>query len=191
MIGNRINLETFEFSTGRTDHIFASTAEIEAGQLSAYERGYAAGWDDCVTSKENEKDTLRLEVLRRIHQLTSSYGDIREECSSYFLDILSDAIQKAVPCFVGGAIRSLISDYFQNIPIDIRGARICITVHPSMSDFIEGMDLTDVEIVGNSAYGVGEISISQSAGGICVDFNEFFTKILEEIYALKSHAKVI
>jgi Flagellar assembly protein FliH. len=174
---SRVKLEAFEADVEREEKISLDAVELEAAQLAAYEKGYAAGWDDCGASRLTEETSLREEILKGLQDLTKDHGKLRQEFVNAVEALLNAMLEKVIPEIRKASIEEFIIQNLNDILAENENSP-CLTVHPNMIEIVKSIvsENTDhIRIIGDASYDIGQVEISFGDGGISADFEKIFS----------------
>ncbi len=181
-----IKLEAFETDFDRSGRIDMNASEMEEFQISAYEDGYSAGWDDCIANKLNEEESVRLDVLQKLRGIANSHAQIRSNYLRTVSSILTEAFSKIIDDIRFISMNEFIEKNLHEMAVSVDGDYPCVTVHPDVVNFVNGIheiEASGAKVVGNSGYSIGQIEICYTNNGASADFGKLFSKISECIIA--------
>ncbi|PZQ97619.1 MAG: flagellar biosynthesis protein [Cereibacter sphaeroides] len=72
-----LKLETFQLTEPGHAKSQSETADTDEARLASYEQGYAAGWEDCASSQEEDHRKLTAELGRNLQALSFTYHEAR------------------------------------------------------------------------------------------------------------------
>ncbi|RWR29913.1 hypothetical protein D2T31_08395 [Sinirhodobacter populi] len=174
---SRVKLEAFEADVEREERISLDAVELEAAQLAAYEKGYAAGWDDCGASKLTEEASLRAEIQKGLQDLIKDHSKLRQEFVDATESLLKVMLEKMMPKIRRVSIEEFIIKNLNDILAENENS-ICLTVHPDMIEVVKSIvsgNTDHVRILGAASYDAGQVDISFGGGGISADFEKIFS----------------
>ena len=139
-MGSRLRLETFSdapATAGSPDP--KAEAEREEIRGSAFEQGYAAGWDDALAARDTEEARLRQAVLARLSDLSFTYHEAHAHVLSAIRPLLLDMVRKVLPSVARDTLGPMIADLVMPVARDLAAAPVVITVSPVSRPHVEAV----------------------------------------------------
>ncbi len=95
----RLKLETFDRSATQADPgASAITPEaVEDVRLAAYEKGYAAGWEDAVAAQSDDQLRIRDDLARSLRDLAFTYQEARSHLMRSLDPLLRGMADRVLP----------------------------------------------------------------------------------------------
>lgn len=161
MTGTRFQLEVFELPDTSGDQVQLSASDLEEVRLTAFEKGYTAGWDDAVAAQEDEARKLRVDLVRNLQDLSFTYHEARNHVLTAIEPLLRDMVAKVLPVAARQSLGHLVSETLQPLAEELADTPISVVVNPTNRQMVETM-LTDIEtvplvIVEEESLGVGQV----------------------------------
>lgn len=106
MTPRRYQLEVFDIPTGPQQTIVVEPAAFETAKLEAYERGYAAGWDDALAERAEQDANARNALLQQLQDFAFTFHEARQAILRSVEPVLSAMTDSVLP----GLLRDLMGD---------------------------------------------------------------------------------
>lgn len=103
-----LRLETFETVQAPEEPALLMPEQVEDLRLTAYERGYAAGWEDARRQAEAERDARAAQVAARIEALTFAYHEARAHVLAGVEPVLAAMLSAILPAAARASIVPLV-----------------------------------------------------------------------------------
>jgi flagellar biosynthesis/type III secretory pathway protein FliH len=96
---SRVQLEVFHLSTPTpaSDIVVLGKVELEESRLAAFDKGYAAGWDDATTAAQTERSRIENEVTRNLQALGFTFQEARMHLLRGLRPLLSTMMGRLLP----------------------------------------------------------------------------------------------
>jgi flagellar assembly protein FliH len=105
-----LRLEVFETAALPEEPALLMPEEVEDLRLTAYERGYVAGWEDAGRQAEAERGARQALVAARIEALTFAYHEARAHVLDGLAPLLQAILVTILPAVARGAVVPLVID---------------------------------------------------------------------------------
>ncbi len=113
-----LRLETFETVATPEEPAFMLPEQLEDLRLTAYERGYVAGWEDAQRQAEVERGARQALVAARIEALTFGYHEARAHVLAGVMPVLEAMLAAVLPAVARAAVVPLALEALQPLALD-------------------------------------------------------------------------
>lgn len=101
-MSGRLTLEAFDFDPQPGESRAAPEADADAAgteqrDLAAYEKGYAAGWEDAVAAQAEDQTRIREDLARNLRDLSFSYHEARGHLLRGLEPLLTVMAERVLP----------------------------------------------------------------------------------------------
>jgi hypothetical protein len=103
-----LRLEVFEAALAPDEPTLLMPEQVEDLRLTAYERGYVAGWEDAGQQAEAERGARQALVAARIEALTFGYHEARSHVLAALEPLIAAMIDGLLPAVARGAVVPLV-----------------------------------------------------------------------------------
>lgn len=103
-----LKLEVFERPEAPDSPALMMPAEIEDLRLSAYERGYVAGWEDAGRQADAERAERAARVAARIEALTFGYHEARAHVLNGLAGLIEALVAQLLPALAQQSVVPLV-----------------------------------------------------------------------------------
>ncbi|TDL87006.1 flagellar biosynthesis protein [Meridianimarinicoccus aquatilis] len=167
----------------------------ESDRLSAFEKGYKAGWDDSSSALSAENQRLSVDFATNLTDLSFTYHEARTHILKGFESLLKQSTEKLLPQIAKAALPQLIWEQIEHLAETSASRPLTLLVSPEARADVESILPKDTSIpievreeqtlAEGQVYlrsGVTEVGIDTSAvlSKIEVAVNEFFQTQTEE-----------
>lgn len=140
-----LRLELFESDqpTGPTT-VVTDIATIEQAKLTAYEQGYAAGWDDGVAAQAEDQTRLRADLARSLQGLAFTYQEARAHVLRSLEPLIEAMLSRLLPAVAQSALAPMVLETLRPLAAELAEAPVVLYVHPAVRPAITAL-LSDNE----------------------------------------------
>ena len=110
---SRVQLEVFHLAapTPASDIVVLGKVELEETRLAAFDKGYAAGWDDATTATNTDRSKVEDEVARNLQALGFTFQEARMHLLRGLRPLLTTMMGRLLPALG----RDLLADHILDI----------------------------------------------------------------------------
>ena len=112
-------------------------AQHEAETLEAFDKGYAAGWDDATEAAERSAATSGHAVRARLEELSFTYHEARAHVMQSLLPLLEAVATTALPQLVRQSLGQRLIEVVEDLAAEAADGPVTIHVPPSDRDAVE------------------------------------------------------
>ncbi len=139
----------------------ADADEIENAQLSGFESGYQAGWDDAVKAKSEESEKLTSDFVLSFQGLSFNYQEAYSKFTTGMKPLLTSVLTSVLPQVAREGLHAQLIDLIETLMDEQLDDAIELLVPPRHRKIIEGV-LTDkfdvpISIVEEPALSPGQV----------------------------------
>ena len=143
MNGRALELEEFRIDGNVPGSAVLNKGVIVSGQKmageQAYERGYAAGWDDANRTAAQEQTRISTEFAHNLHDLTFTFHEARSHVLRSMIPLLEVLVSKVFPPLVEKAIGPRLLEELQPFMEHAADAPVVIMVAPACRAAMEAL----------------------------------------------------
>lgn len=175
---------------------------IESERLTAFERGYKAGWDDAVNALSVERKAISADFAANLADLSFTYHEARGHVLRQLEGLVMATFARVLPECAKSALPWVVWDHVQRIATEAAGAPVTVLVSPGSQQIFESIlpgdpgfpvmvveepTLTDGQVFMRSQK--GELAIDQATvfADIEVAVREFFQTHEQDEEGMKAH----
>ncbi len=186
---SRVQLEVFHLASGMpaSDIVVLGKMELEETRLSAFDKGYAAGWEDAQAALTNDRSRMEADVSRNLQGLGFTFQEARMHILRGLRPLLSAMIGRLLPEIARETLGELVLDVLMPHAEAALDAPITIVTHPRARPFLnglveqaQGLPLTLVE---DASVGQGQVFLRfQSGEETMIDLDRAIAKIMTTVH---------
>jgi flagellar biosynthesis/type III secretory pathway protein FliH len=96
---SRVQLEVFQLAVPApaSDIVVVGRVELEETRLAAFDKGYAAGWDDATAAIKTDRHKMEDEVARNLQALSFTFQEVRMHLLQGLRPLLTAMIERLLP----------------------------------------------------------------------------------------------
>jgi hypothetical protein len=138
---SRVQLEVFHLAapTPASDIVVLGKLELEETRLSAFDKGYAAGWEDATTALSTDRMRLETEVSRNLQSLGFTFQEARMHLMRGLRPLLVTMMGRLLPELGREMLCELVLDALMPRAEAALEAPVMIHTHPRMRPHVEGL----------------------------------------------------
>jgi hypothetical protein len=195
---SRVQLEVFHLASGMpaSDIVVLGKMELEETRLSAFDKGYAAGWEDAQTALTSDRSRMEADVGRNLQGLGFTFQEARMHILRGLRPLLSAMMGRLLPEIARETLGELILEVLMPRAETALDTPVTIVTHPRARPFLaglleqaQGLPLTVVE---DASVGQGQvflrfqtgeetlIDLDRAIGQIMTTVRDFFAQTDEE-----------
>lgn len=174
---SRIRLEVFanDDPINPDDIVITSKTEIEETRLTAFDKGYAAGWDDAVGAQSDDAARLKAEVARSVQAMAFGFQEARAHLLKSLAPLIAAMVGKLLPDVARASLAPMVLDRIMPLAETLTDAPITILLHPRARDAVEAL-LTlapglPVSLVEDRNLGEGQVYLKSTADETLIDLD--------------------
>lgn len=138
---SRVQLEVFHVSTSTpaSDIVVLGKLELEETRLFAFDKGYAAGWDDATTAVTTDRTASETEVLRNLQSLGFTFQEARMHLLRGLRPLLTTMMGRLLPDLGRAVLSNLILDNLIPRAEAVFARPVTVHAHPRTQRYLEGL----------------------------------------------------
>ncbi len=185
---SRVQLEVFHLASAlpASDIVVLGKMELEETRLSAFDKGYAAGWEDAQTALTSDRSRMEADIGRNLQALGFTFQEARMHLLRGLRPLLSAMMGRLLPELARETLGELILDVLMPRAEVTLDAPVTIVIHPRARPFLtglleqaRGLPLTLVDDVG---IGQGQVFLRfQSGEETLIDLDRAIAQIMTAV----------
>ncbi len=149
-----LRLEVFETEDRRdaSQTVVLDTLSLEEAKLTAYDTGYAAGWEDAVAAQSDDQARIGADLARNLQILGFTFHEARTHVLRALEPILQEMVGRLLPELARETIAPIVLDVLMPLAESMADAPVALVLNPRARPAVEallaqatGMPLTIVE----------------------------------------------
>ncbi|MFT3690629.1 hypothetical protein [Paenirhodobacter sp.] len=182
---SRLQLESFETASERAEHIVKTLAELEEDRLTAFEKGYSAGWEDSSATREAEEARLRAAVGQSLQEMSFTYHEARHHLLESLRPLIVAMVEKILPSAARASLPQLIAEQIRetaqtltDLPITVSANPACMTAIHTMLEDRAGLPVT---LLADPALSEGQAYIKFPETETRIDLDDVISRIASAV----------
>jgi flagellar biosynthesis/type III secretory pathway protein FliH len=137
----RIRLEVFpnDDPVNPDDVVIISKTELEDIRLVAFDKGYAAGWDDAVGAQSDDAARLKAEVARSVQAMAFGFQEARAHLLKSLAPLIAAIVGKLLPDVARASLAPMVLDQLMPMAEVLTDVPVTILLHPRARVHIEAL----------------------------------------------------
>lgn len=188
-----LKLEVFETPDQFDGPVTLLPEEIEEIRLNAYERGYAAGWDDGGHQADADDSQRRSAIARQVEQLGFTYHEARAHVLGAIEPLLRAMLDSVLPVAVRAAVVPQTIDQLMPLAHAAAEAPIRLLIAPgsraAFEQAFEGLVLPPIDLVETDAMAEGQAEFAFDGQRTRVDLRhaaEALGRAIDRFYLIQT-----
>lgn len=135
----RLQLEVFETPeiTAEAPVITLDAIVFEEAKLTAYDKGYRAGWDDAVQAHSDGQDAISAELARNFKTLGFTFQEARGHVLQSIRPLLNEMVARLLPEIARDTIAPIALQVLMPLADAATDAPMELVIHPSARAAVE------------------------------------------------------
>lgn len=135
----RLYLEEFESTENTTDApvVTLDTIAFEEAKLTAYDKGYRAGWDDAVQAQSDGQEAISAELARNLKTLGFTFQDARGHVLHALRPLLQEMVSRLLPEIARDTIAPIALQVLMPLADTAADAPMELVIHPSARSAVD------------------------------------------------------
>lgn len=154
---------------------------VEAERLTAFERGYKAGWDDSVNALSAERTAISADLAANLADLAFTYHEARNHVLRQLESLVVDTFAKVLPECAQLGLPRLVWAHVNRIAMEAAGTPVTVLVAPGSRPVFESLLPLDpgfpVTIMEEPTLTDGQVFIRSQKGEAAIDQATALTEI--------------
>jgi flagellar assembly protein FliH len=174
-MGKLLRLETFEAPSPDAMPPAVTRDELEEERLAAFEKGYAAGWDDAVAAQEAEAAQVRLGLTQCLGDMGFTYREAHLHVLSAVEPLLHDVVAKVLPSIARETLGHVVSEQILPLARAAAGLPVVVAMNAATRRFVEPVlskeSALPIRLVEEPALSDGQVDLRFGEGERRVDLD--------------------
>jgi hypothetical protein len=138
---SRVQLEVFQLAvpTPASDIVVLGKMELEETRLSAFDKGYAAGWEDATAALTTDRSRMEAELGRNLQALGFTFQEARIHLLRGLKPLLTTMIGRLLPEIARETLCALILEQLMPRAEAALDTPVIILAHPRARPFLDGV----------------------------------------------------
>lgn len=186
-----LRLEVFERPSEPDAPAWMLPEDLEDLRLSAYERGYVAGWDDAGRQAEAERAKRQAQVAERIEALSFGYHEARAHVLAGLVPLIEAALGQILPAVARASVVPVVIEQLLPLAAVQAGKPLTLCVpqgwHADYAAALEGLVLPPLTVTEDARLDAAQAEIlSENPEGTVtrIDLTAALARILSALAAL-------
>jgi flagellar biosynthesis/type III secretory pathway protein FliH len=193
---SRVQLEVFQLAvpTPASDIVVLGKVELEETRLAAFDKGYAAGWDDATTASQTDRSRMEDEVARNLQALGFTFQEARMHLLRGLRPLLSMMIGRLLPEIGRDLLCEHILEALMPRAEALLEAPVNIHVNPVSRRHVESLAIKarglSMRIVEDPALAEGQVYLRFAKGEeTLIDLDRAVQQIMTVVNTFFEHAE--
>lgn len=170
-----LKLEVFETaSTQDTEAVF-DAHQAEKLRETAFEQGYAAGWQDALEHMRHEDALRRIAAEEALQTISFSYNEAHAALQKSFLDLTGVLLDKLMPELVRLALPARLAKELAEITARQTTLPLCIRCAPgavaTLGPIVDAASGIEITLVPEPSFTEAQVALSIGAQERRIDFD--------------------
>ncbi len=187
---SRVQLEVFHLAapTPASDIVVLGKVELEETRLAAFDKGYAAGWDDASIAVKTDRSRIEEEVARNLQALGFTFQEARMHLLRGLRPLLGTMIGRLLPALSRELLNQHILDALMPHAETVLETPARLHVNARSLRYVEGVSVKakglNLKIVEDDALSDGQVFLRFDDGReTLIDLDRAIQQILDVVNA--------
>jgi len=170
---SRLSLEEFGDTPPRdVETLTEAVPAVDTTEI--YEKGYQAGWDDCLEGAKRDQTHIAEALGKRLSDAHLSVDHARAEILAELKPLMADIVQKLLPALAQNGFRQRLLDEVMALAQDVAQAEVEIRVSHeelnAMTSLLENHpDIPQFKLTADDALGLTKAHLKLGSTGRSID----------------------
>ncbi|WP_142081611.1 hypothetical protein [Roseinatronobacter monicus] len=178
-----LKLEVFEVAQPDEQAPLLDALQAEKMRETAFEQGYAAGWQDALEHMRNENDLRHIAAQEALQAIGFSYNEAHQALSASFLaltqalldSVLPEAARLALPLCLKAELDTLIQQHTRPSVQILCSANVLGT----LGTWIASCTQAEIELVAEPSFSEAQISLRIGSQERVIDLDDVLARVRE------------
>ncbi len=170
-----LKLEIFETASITDAESVFDLQQAEKLRETAYEQGYAAGWQDALEHVRDEDAMRRIASEDALQSISFTYNEAHAALENAFLGLAGTMINKMIPEVMSSALSKTLETELRALSAESTRLPIRISCAPSamttLEPIISNVQGLEICLVSEPSYSDAQVSLSIGAQERMIDFD--------------------
>jgi flagellar assembly protein FliH len=136
-----LRLEVFDMpeAASHSQTMLVDNIALEEAKLTAYDKGYRAGWDDAAQSHESDQTRIGAELARNLTALGITYAEARTHVLAAMEPVLQDIVARLLPAIARAALAPTILHSLRPLAERASDSPIEIMINPAARPALDNL----------------------------------------------------
>jgi flagellar assembly protein FliH len=181
----RLKLESFEPRAAEDEAIEIEPVAFEEAKLTAFEKGYQAGWDDAVAAQDSETARLHGDLGRNLQALSFTFHEARHHMLEALRPLLIDMTAKVLPEVARASLPALVAEQLMPLAEELASAPVTVLANPAVLPQIEEIltrdDSLPLAFTPENSLSEGQVYLRFSETETRIDLDAVITMISQAV----------
>lgn len=160
---------------------------VEENLLAAYERGYAAGWDDAVAAQEQERNSVSADLAESLRQISLAKEDIRSETLKSVESLFHEMVTAVLPRIAAASLGKTVVETLQPLMAEKTDLNVELVINPenaaAIASLLRGMPGKAVMVIEEPTLSAGQAFLRLGETEKSIDLDEVLETIAASVNA--------
>lgn len=146
---------------------------VEAERLSAFERGYKAGWDDSANALSAERKAISADFAANLGDLSFTYHEARGHVLRQLEELVTTTFARILPEYARHVLPRVVWTQISEVAAEAAGAPVTLLVAPGALPLFDEILPKDpgfpLSVVEEPTLADGQVFIRSQKGEVAVD----------------------
>lgn len=136
-----LRLEIFETEEKRSapNMVVLDTLSLEEAKLTAYDSGYAAGWEDAAAAQSGDQSRIGADLARNLQSLGFTYQEARMHVLRALEPLLQEMVGRLLPELARETLAPIVLDVLMPLAERMADAPVTLVLNPSARPAVEAL----------------------------------------------------
>lgn len=135
-----LKLEVFDTARpGTAATVVMENAALEEERLAAFDKGYAAGWEDAAAAQSDDQARIRADLNRHLQSLGFTYQEARSHVLTALRPLLLDIVAKLLPEVARETLAPIVLETLMPLAEEMAEAPIGLVLNPAARPAVEAL----------------------------------------------------
>lgn len=112
---------------------------LEEERLAAFDKGYAAGWEDAAASQAEDQSRMRADLARHMQSLGFTYHEARAHVLKALAPLLTQIVDRILPEMARESLAPVVLEAVMPVAEDLAEAPLALVLNPAARPAVEAL----------------------------------------------------
>lgn len=181
-----LRLEVFR-TTDRADPdtVVTDLQALEDEKLAAYEKGYAAGWEDAVSAQSDDRARLGADIAHNLQSLGFTFHEARTHVLRAIEPLLHEMVAQLLPRLARDTLGPIVLETLRPLAEELAGTPVKLVFNPAARPALEAVLATanslPLILTEEATLGEGQVFLQLGDAEVKIDLDRAILDILTAV----------
>lgn len=170
-----------------------SADEVEAERLAAFDRGYAAGWEDANKAATDDANRMKADFANTLRDMGFTFHEARSHVMRGLVPLLRAVVETVLPKLVQDTLGARLEEEIQELAEDAADMPVLLRAAPGesepMRECLADVPGLPIDLAEDESVPPGQLFLILGQSEVNIDLSGPLTRLAEALEALETATK--